>query len=309
MQALLDVIAPVFIVIGFGYVAVWRTWLTDNAIDALMRFAQNFAVPVLLFRAISTLDLQQDFNIPMLAGFYAGALSGFIAAMLGARLLFRRPWADSIAIGFVGLFSNSVLLGLAITERAYGPDALAANFTIIALHSPFCYAVGITAMEILRNSGQGPGKTVTATLRAMFRNVLVVAIALGFIVNLAGVVLPAPLTDALDMIRRAALPTALFAMGGILFRYRPAGDLRIILYVVAISLILHPAITWALGTTFDLSTAALRSSVLTAAMAPGVNVYIFANMYGVARRVAASAVLAGTALSIITVWGWLAVLG
>jgi malonate transporter len=35
-------------------------------------------------------------------------------------------------------------------------------------------------------------------------------------------------------------------------------------------------------------------------MAPGVNSYLFADMYGVARRVAATAVLAGTALSVIT---------
>jgi len=40
-------------------------------------------------------------------------------------------------------------------------------------------------------------------------------------------------------------------------------------------------------------------------MAPGVNTYIFANMYGHARRVAASAVLIATALSVVTVWIWL----
>ncbi len=43
-------------------------------------------------------------------------------------------------------------------------------------------------------------------------------------------------------------------------------------------------------------------------MAPGVNAYLFANMYGVAKRVAASAVLIGTAASLFTVWVWLALL-
>ena len=45
------------------------------------------------------------------------------------------------------------MLGLAIT-RAYGPDALQANFAIITLHAPFCYGLGITVMEIVRNSGK-----------------------------------------------------------------------------------------------------------------------------------------------------------
>jgi len=72
--------------------------------------------------------------------------------------------------------------------------------------------------------------------------------------------------------------------------------------------VLHPAVVWTLGTATGLSTDAFRSAVLTAAMAPGINTYIFAAMYGVAMRVAASAVLIATASSIVTVWLWLGVL-
>jgi len=53
MQALIDVILPVFIVIGFGYVAAWRRWVADATIDGVMKFAQNFAVPTLLFAGIA----------------------------------------------------------------------------------------------------------------------------------------------------------------------------------------------------------------------------------------------------------------
>ena len=51
-----------------------------------------------------------------------------------------------------------------------------------------------------------------------------------------------------------------------------------------------------------------RSSVVTAAMAPGANAYLFAAMYGRATRVAASSVLLGTSLSVLTAAGWLAAL-
>jgi predicted permease len=44
-------------------------------------------------------------------------------------------------------------------------------------------------------------------------------------------------------------------------------------------------------------------------MPTGVNAYVFANMYGVARRVAATAVLASTIVSILSIWIWLGVLG
>lgn len=305
MQALLDVILPVFLVIGFGYTAARTGWFTAAGVDGLAKFTQNFAIPCLLFRAISTLDLDAGFSLGILVSFYAGATAGFAAGTLGARLLFRRSWPDSVAVGFVCLFSNSVLLGLAITERAYGPAALAGNFAIVALHAPFCYVLGVTAMEIALNRGGGARHTSGLILRAMLRNPLVIGIALGFAVNLAGLPLPGVLADALDLMIRAAIPAALFVLGCVLVRYRPEGDIRLILMACAISLGLHPAITFGLGTAYGLDRDAFRSAVLTAAMAPGINTYIFASMYGAAQRVAASSVLIGTALSIPTVWLWL----
>jgi predicted permease len=142
----------------------------------------------------------------------------------------------------------------------------------------------------------------------MFRNALIVGISLGFIVNLGNIPVPDVMTDALDLMVRAALPAALFGLGGVLYRYRPEGDMKAIFFVVAVSLIMHPAIVWVLAGTNQLSVEATRSAILTAAMAPGINAYVVANMYGTARRVAASAVLVGTGLSIFTVWGWLAIL-
>lgn len=308
MQALLEVILPVFLVIGFGYAATWRGYLSEAAIDALMTFTQSFAIPCLLFRAISTLDLGQSFDLGLIGSFYAGATVGFLAGFLGARFLFARPWTDSVAIGFCTLFSNSVLLGLPITERAFGADALAPNYVIVALHAPFCYILGFTVMEIVRARGGGLAGAARSIFAAMAKNALMIGIALGFVVNLTGMPVPGVVEDAADLMARAALPAALFGLGGVLYRYRPEGDMATIAWICGVSLILHPAVVWLLGSAAALSTGEFRSAVLTAAMAPGVNSYIFANMYGVAKRVAASSVLIGTAVSILSVWVWLALL-
>lgn len=308
MQALITVILPVFLVIAAGYGAVWRGIIGERAIDGLMDFTQTIAIPALLFRAIWTLDPAGAFDPAILVSFYTGSATCFAAGLIGARVFFKRDWEDAVAIGFCCLFANSLMLGLAITERAYGADALQANYIIIAIHSPFCYGLGITAMEIARARGK-PARALPGTVfRAMFRNALVIAIVLGFAANLADLRLPAAAVDALDMVVATALPAALFGMGGVLCRYRPEGDGRTIAYICAISLILHPAITFGLGTATGLTQEAFRSAVLTAAMAPGINSYVFANMYGRARRVAASSVLIATALSVLTAWGWLAVL-
>ncbi len=310
MQVLLDVILPVFIVIGFGYYAAWRGLFSAVAVDGLMRFAQSFAIPCLLFVAMATLDLDGNFRPALMASFYTGALAGFLAGFFGARLLFRRPWEDCVAIGFCALFSNSVLLGLAITERAYGMETLQYNFMIITIHVPFCYGIGLTAMELVRARGTGQSalRHARTILKAMFSNALLLAILLGLAVNLVGLTLPVVLSDALNLMVRAALPAALFGLGGVLYRYRPEGDAAPIAMVCVLSLVVHPGVAYGLGRAFALSTEELRATVLMASMAPGVNTFLFANMYGVGRRVAASSILIATALSIGTIWVWLAIL-
>lgn len=308
MSALLDVILPVFLVLGFGYVAAWRGIFVDGAVDGLMRFTQLFAIPCLLFDAIATLDFGAEFRADLLITFYVGAIAGFVAALLGARYVFGRKWEDCVAFGFCGLFSNSTLLGLPIAERAFGPDALRFIYAIIAIHAPFCYLIGVSAMEFVRARGSPLRGLPRTVIGAMFHNSLVIGIALGFVVNVGNIDLPSVVDDALDMMIQAALPAALFGLGGILFRYRPAGDLRAIGFVCAVSLVLHPTVTYAVGLWFGLGVDPLRAAVITAAMAPGVNAYIFANIYGAARRVAASAVLLSTVGSILTVWVWLLIL-
>ena len=80
MLLLLTVTLPVFLVLGFGYLAAWRGWIGENAIDGVMKFSQSFAIPCLLFLAIARLDLGQEFDLTLLGSFYAGALAGFFAA-------------------------------------------------------------------------------------------------------------------------------------------------------------------------------------------------------------------------------------
>ena len=308
MQALLDVILPVFFVVGLGYAVVWRKVFSTVAVDGLMTYTQNFAIPCLLFMALIKIDLGQAYSFRLMGSYYIGAASGFALGFLGARYIFKRSAEDSVAIGFVSLFSNSVMMGLAITERAYGVDALVANFAIVSLHAPFCYFVGITAMELAKSDGDSIAQVAQNVGKSMMKNALFIAILLGLLVNITDVALPKAFLEGTNMVATTALPAALFGMGGVLYQYRPEGDFGAIAWVVGISLLVHPAIVWSLGQLWGLSISELRSAVLTSAMAPGINCYIFASIYNRAKRVAASGVLIATALSVLTIWCWLQVL-
>ena len=309
---MLDVLAvtvPVFLVIAAGYAAVRGGALSAAQVDGLMMFTQRVAIPALLFLAMARLDLAEGFAWPLLAAYYSGSAVAFAAGVAGAILWLRRGREDAVAIGFAAMFANTVLLGLPIAERAYGAGSLAPNYAIIALHAAFCYATGITAMEVVRAGGGGFAAGLRSVAGRMAGNGLMIGVALGLALNLSGLPLPGPMDEAVSLVARAALPAALFALGGVLVQYRPEGDARGIALVCGISLLLHPAWTWGTGLMLGLERGPLRAAVLTAAMAPGVNAYLFASMQGRAVRIGASSVLVGTALSVLTVSGWLLALG
>ena len=308
MSALLDVIIPVFLIIGFGYCTVWFKLFSTDTIDGLMKFTQNFAIPVLLFDAISKVDLVNVFDFNLFFSFYAGATAGFLIGFLGSHYLFHRSLEDSVVIGFCCLFSNTVMLGLPITERAYGEEALRHNFAIVSVHAPFCYFLGITVMELVRSTEKSLSKKSLVIFKAMFSNALVVGILLGFLVNVLGIDLAKTMQASIDMITAIALPAALFGMGGVLYQYRPEGDIGPITMVCLVSLLVHPIIVWITGLSSGLTSMQMRSAVITAAMAPGINTYVFANIYGRAKRVASTGVLLSTAFSTGTVWVWLSLL-
>ena len=308
MSALLDVIIPVFLIIGFGYCTVWSKLFSTDTIDGLMKFTQNFAIPVLLFDAIAKVDLVNVFDLNLFFSFYVGATAGFLIGFLGSHYIFHRSLEDSVVIGFCCLFSNTVMLGLPITERAYGEEALRHNYAIVSVHAPFCYFLGITVMELVKSTEKSMSKKTLIILKAMFSNALVVGIVLGFLVNILGIDLAKTIQASIDMITAVALPAALFGMGGVLYQYRPEGDIGPITMVCLISLLVHPFIVWITGLSTGLTDMQMRSAVVTSAMAPGINTYVFANIYGKAKRVASTGVLLSTAFSIGTVWVWLSLL-
>ena len=311
MSALLDVILPVFILIGLGYLAAKRGIFTESAVDGVMSFSQNFAVPCLLFKSIASLDLAAAYNPGLLISFYAGAFAGFAVGFFGARNYFQRPLAESIAIGFACLFSNSLLLGLPITERAYGTAALAGNYAIISMHAPLLYGFGICLMEMVnsRHSGIRGGAFARQVLRTIFAQPLVLGISAGLLVNLSGLPLPGVAAAAVEMLARTGIPAALFALGGVLLRYSLQGDRGLVALVCLGSLVVHPVVAYGLGRFgFHLDAASLRSAVVTGAMPPGVNAYLFAHLYGTGRKVNAASVLVATGLALGTTWVWLQIL-
>lgn len=302
-------VLPVFMIIGAGYLAAYSGYIKPDIADNLNALAVKIAVPVLLFRAMYTLDLAQAFNTPTLISFYSGALVSFILGALAGRFIWKRRPGEAVAVGFCALYSNTVLLGIPIYERSFDTTASAPVFGIIAFNAAFAYFIGITVMELARRDGRPLGETLLSTLKSIMSNALMIGVLIGLLLNLLEITIPEPLSTSVDMIAGAAIPIALIGVGAALTKYTMTSEVGESLAVSFISLIIHPLIAFVLSYyVFGLDKDFVRAAVVLAAMPPGLNIYIFAAMYSRAVSLSASVLIISTLLSIGTIAVWLAII-
>lgn len=310
MLSVLNIIAPVFVLIGLGYLAVRLRLYPQEGVRGLIAYVNAFATPCLLFRAMLDVDFSSAFNPAIIAPFYVGALSALVLAALIAAFVFKRRPGESVAVGFSATFTNTVLVGIPVMQRAYGDEAMPVVYSIIGLHAPIVMTLGMFLMELARRDG---GKLVTALwqgLRKTVANPILIGIALGLVGNLFNVQLSGVADDVTLLLASTVMPVALFGLGGALNQYRLGETWGQALMTSAMQLIVHPAIAWVLMVpVFGVDPHIARYGVLLAAMPAGINVYIFATFYNRAVDVAANTILISTVLSLFTIAGWLLLLG
>ncbi|MDB5473347.1 MAG: family transporter [Devosia sp.] len=310
MFAIFNIIAPIFALMAFGYGAVRFRLFPADGIKSLIAFVNNFATPCLLFHSLLTSDLRTAFNLAIIGPFYLGALVCFVAGILIAIRFFGNTPGVAVSVGFSGTFSNTVLVGLPIMARAYGPESLPVTLSIIGLHGAILLTSAMVTMELVRRDGQPLGKTLLVAARRVLSNPLIWGIIAGMIGYFSGLQLIEPVEAFFVMMSAAVVPAALFGIGGALNEYKLSENWKQALVASVIKLILHPALAyimmiWILHVPMEIA----RYGILLSAMPAGVNVYVFATYYNRGASVAANTVLIATIASAVTVSAWLFILG
>ena len=300
------VVLPVFVLIALGFISSYLHLLTRHLVDSLAKFCQDFGIPFLLFFNLAILDLSSAFNIQLLIFFYISMILSFIIISCIAFFIFKQPYNNSIILGFCAMFSNGVLLGLPISELAFGANSLFINYTIIIGHAPLCYLVGITFIEVAKIKNNSYLIGVKRSLKAILLNNLTIGILLGIGFNLFKFEFRATTEELFKFGTSWIIPISLFTMGGVLYHYRVSKDYKIPATIISTSLLIQPSVVYLLGSQFsNIDINYLRNAVIMAAMAPGLNAYFFANMYGECRDVVATTILTSTVLTVFSSTLWI----
>lgn len=236
------------------------------------------------------------------------AAAGIVLALALAAAVYRwwrTPAAAAGALVLAAGFGNVTYLGLPVLESTFGPWAreVAIEYDLFA-STPLLLTAGVLLAQ--RYGGVRGSGSILGSL-------LVVpplwAAAAGLLLNAADVPMAGWLLGLLEKLAAGVTPLMLIVVGlGLAWARGWARRLTLIVPLLAIKLLLVPLFAWLLAPRLGLHGDWLAAVVLEAAMPSMVLGIVLCDRYRLDSRLYAEAVTVSTAVSLITLPMWLAVL-
>ena len=203
-------IAPVFLILVIGHLLRRYSIPSTAYWEYADKLVYWLLFPALLFHQTSTMQLSLELVGPLATVL----LGGFAMATLASMLLARAMRLDGPAASSVmqGAARHNTFIALAVVERLYGSEALGLASLATAMLVPVTNVVIVSAVVVLVRPG-GRAALPRMLVRELLRNPLIIAIVLGFLVNVAvGGRIPV-VNDTAKVLGAAALPVVLLCVG------------------------------------------------------------------------------------------------
>ncbi|MXP63725.1 AEC family transporter [Roseomonas sp. M0104] len=305
MYTLLNVVAPIFALVGIGYVSAWRRWVSEEALRGMTDFVFRLAMPALLLNGATT---PHPSGGATALAFFSGCLVAYALALLLSRLVLRMRLMEGGTFALNAAYGNTGMIGVPLVIAAYGQTGLSQLLAIIGLHSLILLPLGTVVGEIAHSSRAPVLGILKATVLSVLRNPIVLAVLLGLVIYQSGLELPAVVRSFLGMTGMAGPPVALFCLGASLVAFDARRDWPSALLCTALKLLVMPALVWLAGRGLGLPPLALAVAVVAAGMPTGANAFFMARRYAAGADRSGATVLLSTILSLATLAILLAVL-
>ncbi len=270
-------IAPIALTILCGCVVARSGIVPAAQWGGIETLSFKVLIPAMLVSSIARLELSADALGAML-GAVILCLVGLGCGVLLLRGLFSQqalPNPD-----FTTLFQTTTrwnaFIALAAAELVAGPQALALIAAAMAAMIPLINIANIVVLARFGSADPSAGQV----LRTIARNPLVLACALGILLNMTALPVPIAVWQALDLIGRAALGVGLLAVGAAIM---PARLLRLsapVVLGVALRVLVGPLLFLALAYVLTLSPQETLAGVLILGVPAASNGYVVARQMG-----------------------------
>ena len=268
-----------FAIIGFviavGYLVGRLHLLGDHAQFVISRLVFFVLSPALLFTVLGDADVHTLFSSLLAVSAIAAIASCLLFAAI-AIFVFKRSIPDatigSVASGYV----NANNIGIPVAVYVLGDPAYSAP--VILLQLLVLAPITLTILDVTTSGTVSLGRILLQPVR----NPLIIASALGVVVALTGVEIPAPVMEPFRIIGGAAVPLVLLAFGMSLAGRKllePGSGRRDILLASTIKLAVMPVIAWLVAVAFGITGEHLFAVVVLAGLPTAQNIFVYAQRY------------------------------
>lgn len=289
-------IIPVFLVIMLGVAIRQFRWLPEDFFPSVEKFSYFIAFPALLFTGTARLDFHGRMvgELALATLLPTVIVTGFTLLVL----LFWRGLPDASRSSVVqGAMRPNSYFGIAVSALFFPPQTASLVMLALALCLPVVNVMAILALSWWSGSKANLGQVA----RTLATNPIILSTLAGMIASMAGLALPAPLMNTLDILGKSALALGLVCVGsGLVFSLdglRPAA----LAFTSLTKLLLLPLAATVVCTAFGVSGPVALAAGFYCALPTAPNAYIMARQMGGDARLMASLITMQTLLAAITI--------
>lgn len=296
-----NAVLPMFLIIGSGYLLRRMRWLDSPELQKFNMVGFRLFLPCHLFMTIYRADFQKSVPLDYLALIAACTLLIFLLSAL-----LTIPVKDAAQRGVIiqGVFrSNFILIGIPLVTYLCGEESAAATSAIIAVIVPLFNILAVTSLCVFR----GDKVPLSKLARDILTTPLIVGSILGFSVRLLRLPLdrfPA-LLSALDSLSQVATPLLLFILGASFQVSSIAKYTRQLSFALLGRLFLAPLLAVSAGILMGFRGQYLAILLAVFGSPCASSSYTLAQQMGGDKELASGIVVAGTALSCLTMSIWI----
>jgi malonate transporter and related proteins len=316
MLTVFEVTLPVFGLVFCGWLAAARRMLSDSQVSGINAFVFWFALPAMLFRAVAAHPVAEIADGRFLLAYALAALLMFF----GARAIAgdgRRDASARTGFALNATHGNIGYLGLPLLAQLGDPSRVPALVMAMLVDIFVVILLSIVLFEIDRGrraigADAADGIPHAAGIRfavgGLLRSPLILGIGAGLAFSVMQLSLP-PVADSFTaLLAAAAGPCALFAIGASLGS-RPVAVDRTVSGLIALKLLVHPALVAVIAALLNVDPRAAAIGVLAASLPAASNTYILAQRSGVDTRAISASIVVGTFAAAVTVTAVIWLLG
>ncbi len=305
MDVIFYSVFPVFFIMIVGYILTYKGLLETSILPSLKKLLFNFALPILLFRSLSTADLGDTHFMVIIISYYIPVCLLYGIALMVSIKFFQLSILDGAIIAMACCFSNNLLIGFPILDAMWGDMIYGPFFAVLSVHAALLWLLSILVINISQRQGLSWYKILISVLQKTLFNPIVSALLLGIAWRIIfEPKLPQIVDNFTKMIAQMAIPLALIMLGvemyGVSKQDQP-DKLSHGIFITIAKILILPFFVW-ISSKFIFGFEADVVKVMTVmAIAPvGVNAYLLAlNYQSQVRKVAFSIFVSTFASSLV----------